>query len=427
MTIQKEIGVTFSYAAQINKKDKSVQEKAVGSYRENLSAARSLEEEFVLFLDTNVLLGYYQLPLIARKKLYAFLEAQKDRIYICNQVFREYQKHSKKVRRMYSRKLNLNQPTEIQKNVQQKVTDYLEENEDVLAAYPAFKKNLEGVYNNTQNVLNLLAEFSKERILRCKKQLHQYDLETIFPQLNHLDALGKREFKFLKAEFDSLKSSIDEVDQKGFDNKVDAYLYQYPTKVFPGIGDIMQKPEQPYGDYCIYHEMLKWTANQEPSLPIIFLTNDVTKRDWVDWNKRTYIHYLENFHHNTGNILYVLHAEEIFSNVLKSPCAHLVTTEEIWKDVEADVLATDQNWLTVEQIQSLLQEIYPNREKVEEPVEFWKEVLEDLAQSFDIKAYWELKIELLEYYHLLIDLELSRYQVYNQLEALEMTLDLIYE
>lgn len=427
MTVQKEIGATFSYAAQMNKRDKTVQEKAVDCYRKNLTAARTLEDAFVLFLDTNVLLGYYQMPLAGRKKLHAFLEANKGRIYICNQVLREYQKHTKKVRRIYSRQLNLNQPTSIQKAVREKVSDYLEENQDVLAAYPTFRKDLEGVYDNTQNVLNILAAFSKERILRCKKQLHAYDLEHLLPKLNHLDALQKREFKFLKAEFDVLKSLIEQVDQKGFDHKVNAYLHQYPTRIFPGIGDLIQKPEQPYGDYCIYHEMLKWTANQQPGLPIIFLTNDVTKRDWVDWNKRTYVHYLENFYHNTGNIFYVLHAEEIFSDVLESPCAHLVRSEEIWEDVEADVLATDTNWLTVEQLQNLLQEIYPNREKVEESVDFWEAVLEDLAQNFKVETYWELKIDLLESYHLLIDLELSRYQVYNQLEALEMTLDLIYE
>lgn len=427
MTIQKKIGTAFSYGSQVDKRDNVVQEKAIALYQQHHAAAKRLEKELVIFLDTNVLLGYYQMPLKGRKALYAFLESNKHRIYICDQVGREYKKHDKKVRRIYSRQLHLEQPTEVQKNVRQQLTDYLDENEDVLAAYPEFQKDLEGAVRNSENIQGLLKEFAQERILRCKKQVHQYDLTTLLPQFQSLEALEKQEFNFLKSEFDGLKQAIEAVDQKNFEHKVAAYLYQYPTKVFPGIGDLVKKPETPYGDYCIFHEMLKWTAENQPSLPIVFLTNDVTKRDWVDVDKRAYVHYLENFYQNTENVFYVLHAEEIFSTLLETPCAHLVTSEEIWSDVEADVLETETDFLTVDQLQALLQEIYPNRAVLEEPKAFWEAVLEDLAQNFDIETYWALKIDLLEHYHLLIALELSRYQFYNQLEALERTLDLIFE
>lgn len=424
---QKEIGTGFSYGAQIGKKDKGIQETAIALYQEHYAAAKGLEKEVVIFLDTNVLLGYYQMPLMGRKALYAFLEANRNRIYICDQVGREYKKHDKKVRRNYGRQLSLEQPTKIQQGVHQQLKDYLDENEDVLEAYPEFKNNLEGAVVNSEKIERLLRDFAEERILRCKKQLHEYNLATLLPHFQHLEALKKQEFKFLKAEFDDLKQGIEQVNQKNFEHKIAAYLYQYPTKVFPGIGDLVKKPETPYGDYCIFHEMLKWTAQNEPSLPIVFLTNDVTKRDWVDVDKRAYVHYLENFYHNTENVFYVLHAEEIFSDILETPCAHLVVPEEIWSDVEGDVLETDTDFLTVNQLQALLQEIYPNRVSLEEPKEFWEDVLVDLAQSFDIETCWALKIELLEHYHLLIALELSRYQFYNQLEALEMTLDLIFE
>jgi len=427
MTIQKEIGTAFSYATQLGKEDKGIWEKARALYQAHYAAAKKLKNDFVIFLDTNVLLGYYQMPLKARKALYHFLEANKNRIYICDQVGREYKKHDTKVRRIYSRKINLEQPTEVQKNVRQQLTDYLEENGDVLVAYPEFQKDLEGAVLNCDNIEGLLKEFAKERILRCKKQLHRYDLTSLLPSFQSLEALRKQEFKFLKSEFDGLAEAIEQVDQKNFEHKVAAYLYQHPTKVFPGIGDLVKKPETPYGDYCIYHEMLKWTGQNQPSLPIVFLTNDVTKRDWVDVDKRAYVHYLENFYHNTENVFYILHAEEIFSTVLETPCAHLVTSEEIWRDVEAAVFETDTDFLTVEQLQALLQEIYPNRVALEEPISFWEEVLEDLKQHFNLETYWELKVELLEHYHLLIALELSRYQFYNQLEALEMTLDLIFE
>lgn len=427
MTIQREIGSAFSYGAQVGREDQLVQEKAVALYQAHFKAAKSLKKEWVIFLDTNVLLGYYQMPIMAREALYLFLENNKERIYICDQVGREYKKHDKKVRRTYSRQLKLNQPTAIQQEVSTQLRDYLEENEDVLEAYPEFKKDLEGALLNSHHIQQLLRDFAEERILRCKKQLHQPDLAALLTQFQHLAPLKKRAFKFLKLEFDGLAAAIEQVDQNNFEHKVAAYLYQHPTHVFPGIGDLIQKPESPYGDYCIYHEMLKWVAESETTLPIVFLTNDVTKRDWVDVDKRAYVHYLENFYHNTQNVFYVLHAEEIFSEVLDTPCAHLVTPEEIWKDTEAAVLANDNDLLTTDQLQALLEELYPNRLSLEEPIEFWEEVLEDLVENFSIKTYWELKIELLEHYHLLINLELSRYQFYNQLEALEMTLDLIFE
>ncbi|BDS13444.1 PIN-like domain-containing protein [Aureispira anguillae] len=424
---KQEIGSDFSYGAQVNQQNKDIRQNCVALYKEGLAAAKNLAENCVVFLDTNVLLAYYQMPIAARFALYDFLEKNKDRVYVCDQVSREYAKHKNKVRRIYGRQLVLKRPTAYQQELGAKIIDFLEENGDVLAAYPNFRTRLEKVYQESAHILTLLKQTANERIKACKKALHQKDLEDLLPQLQTVEALTKKEFKFIKQEFDHLSKDVDNVDQKKFATKVAAYLYQYPHKVFPGIGDIDKKPKNPYGDYCIFHELMKWSANAPQKRPLIFLTNDVTKSDWVDINKQAYVHYLENFYQNTGDIFYILHAEEIFSTILGQSCAHLVTPTEIWEDAEADVLAKNGEQLTIQNLQKLLEALYPYRTTVEEPNDFWIELIADLTQNFEIDNLLQLKIDLLEHYHLLVEVELRRYQIYDQVDAMEVTLELIYE
>lgn len=426
-SIEEQIGSNFSYGTQLGKKTADLSQYCIEWYKKHLEEARKLATDFNIFLDTNVLLGYYQLPIAARVRLYDFLETNKERIYICNQVYREFTKHHHKVRRIYAQQLKLEQPTTYQKSVCQRIADFIEDNVDVLAAYPEFKNDLEQAYKNSAVVVKKLSSLAKERIRHCQTALDEQDLQALLEVLPRLEGLSKKEFFFLKEEFDGLREAVETVEQNNFSTKAAAYLYKHPNKVFPGIGDLHKKPNYPYGDYCIFHELMKWSKTHRPDLPIVFLTNDVTKSDWVDIHQRTYVHYLENFYLNTGKIFYILHAEAVFSSLLGQSYEHLVLPEDIWQDVEEFVLSKRVDFLTVEGLKTLLNDLYPNRTQVDEPDDFWTELIDDLVQKFEIYTILQLKIDLLEHYHLLIESELRRYQIYDQVDALEVTLELIYK
>lgn len=424
---KQQIQQGFSYGTYVAQKEGEHAALCIQYYKEQLEVAQTLGQSTVIFLDTNVLLGYYQMPLLARTALYEFLKENKERVYICDQVRREFIKHKKNVQRVYARQLTLQRPTAPQKAIVDKIVDFLEENEDVLEAYPDFKEDLLKVEKNSHQILDALQTMAKEQARSYKALLYEDNLDALWMDFQHLEPLSKKEYRFLKREFDALSKEIPNTTPKGFANPIEAYLYQNPTKVFPGIGDIHKKAKYPYGDYCIFHEMMKWRANASSEQLLVFLTNDVTKSDWVDINKRAYVHYLENFYQNTGHIFYILHAEDIFSNVLQTPCAHLVHSTDIWEDAEKVFWSKQPANLTVQALQHLLQELYPNRAVVDEPEDFWMDLLYDLKQDFGIDNLWQLKIDLIEHYHLLVELELGRYQIHDQVDALERTLELIYD
>ncbi len=423
---EQQIEVGFSYASQMDKGSSEIRQSCVAHYKKHFETARQLDDKHRIFLDANVLLGYYQLPIEARRKLWQFLESNKDRIYLCDQVQVEFSQHRAAVMKHYQAKLVLESPTAYQKEVRPLIEDFLEQNDDVLAAYPSFKEELKGVYENSEAILQHLKTWGTEKIEQCKKQFLQDDILELIPELQQLPRLKLEEYRLLRQEFDQLRTAAETFQPGDKAASIDAYLYKQPSRIFPGVADIKKKPKA-YGDYYIFHEIIKWIANNPQDAPVIFLTNDVTKKDWVDSDKRAYFHYLENMYLNTEDVFYILHAEDIFSDVLGQSFAHLVTSEAILEDLDAAVAAERADGMTPTSIQTLLQELYPNRVALEESDDFWQELIEDLENDFDLQSLYELREVLLENYHLLVQLELERYRVYDQLDALEVTLEIAYE
>ena len=134
---------------------------------------------------------------------------------------------------------------------------------------------------------------------------------------------------------------------------------------------------------------------------------------------------------NTSDIFYILHAEQVFSEILGISFAHLVTSDDIMQDLEtavaAEIAQLSTDTITISAIKLLLQELYPHRKVVEEDDVFWQEVIEGLNEDLEISSLYQLRVDLLENYHLLIKMELVDFCIYDQLDALQVTLDIIYE
>jgi len=421
----------FSYRSQLGKGDDALRIACIERYKAYLEAARRLQDDFPIFLDTNVLLGYYLMPVMARRALYRFLQTAHERIFITDQVKREFLRHHRTVKKNYQQQLTLETTATRHRALMTMLSDYQYENEDVLAAYPDFEQGLESIIADDAALLERMQILDALRIKTGQEFLDKEDIIDLLDTFQQLPSLTNREFKFLKREFDQLKAPVLAFDKGTMEHAVDAYLYKHPNQVFPGIGDIKNKPKHPYGDYCIFHEMMRWQAALVTTHPLVFLTNDVTKRDWVNREHQAYVHYLEVMQLNTQEVFYILHSETIFTNVLGIDCAHLVLKDEIWEDVESAVLEAKQKEeterITPTTIQQLLVELYPTRTPVDEPLDFWEAVIEDIQDDFGITTLYALKIDALEGYSLLIKEELRRFEIYDQLDALEKTLVLLYD
>ncbi|MCH2022449.1 MAG: PIN domain-containing protein [Saprospiraceae bacterium] len=425
-----KIGQGLSYLSHKNR-SKLVSKTCVDKYKKHIGSAQKLLDNHLLCLDTNVLLGFYQLPYEARIKLYNFLEQNKDRIYISEQVRSEFTKNRELVINDYEAKIIVESLGENQKGTQQKILDFLEDNDDVLEAYPHFKEELLGLILESQLIIEKLRENASVKKENCKKQLALLDVFDLLPLFQELSGLEPSEKKFLKDEFYKLRNEAETYIPGDKNISIDTFVYKQPQKIFPGLGDIKKKPNRPYGDYYIFHEIMKWIANKSQEVPIVFLTNDITKGDWLNSNKNPYIHYLEIMYLNTSDIFYILHAEKVFSENLGMAFAHLVTSDDIIQDLDTafavQIAKKNIDTITISSLKTLLQEIYPKRKTVEEDDVFWLKVIEELYEDLEIKSFHQLRVDLLENYHLLVKKELLDFCIYDQIDAMQITLDIIYQ
>lgn len=121
------------------------------------------------------------------------------------------------------------------------------------------------------------------------------DMLDVCSQFNLLDSLEKEEINFLEKQYDELVIVLSNVKQG-----------EKWKHVFPGSGDSEEK-EYPYGDYIIYHEVLKFMKRNDSHA--IFLTNEKSKSDWMQKDKSPIIGYIEKSYALTNKILFIIHAE----------------------------------------------------------------------------------------------------------------------
>lgn len=134
----------------------------------------------------------------------------------------------------------------------------------------------------------------------------------------------------------------DEIEflREQYEKQVEAYKNEKEISrwkiALPGCGETK---EDAIGDYLIYHEALKYMIDNKTSL--IFLTNDVTKGDWLQFDKNPHNHYIEQTYRLTEEIFYIIHAEKTlteisFENIHNSPneLAYEISQENEIKDKE---------------------------------------------------------------------------------------------
>ncbi len=241
---------------------------ALTYYSNNLPSATNFPDDIPIFLDTNVLLRGYSISPERRALLYNFFLAKKDQIVITKQISEEFIRNRKKIIKLYENLPEVH------------ITDAGDE------------------------LCRLLFELKTDEDATENPNLLVDELLDLFSNFNQIDNLSTLEKDFLKKEFDLLSKDFSS-------GKVNPL-----NESFPGMGDIQEKPAFPYGDYFIYHEMLKYSY--EKNQDVIFLTFDVAKEDWLKASKEPHDHYIHRTFALNEKMIFILPANNFFEELYET-------------------------------------------------------------------------------------------------------------
>lgn len=292
-------------------------------------------------IDTNVLQELYSISFKERTAFLKFINENAHRIIITSQVQKEYMCHRVDAIQSFIKTL---------KDVEgfpKKVQDALKQAFDVALNQlksngnrPIVSSDMVGVPDYIKDIRDFLEQnkFTDEFLTNLdtkfepliesvKKGVEQslskavYELDdpvlAALSKTTILSELNSEEKEFLTGKYQSL---LEEFNKNKLDNsRKDLYT-------FPGCGDRKKIKEgrDPLGDFYIYHELLSymWHENKD----VVFLTNDVTKSDWIQQNGKPFNHYIVDTYINTGHMLYIFNARD-FTTLSFEAVAEVDSTE----------------------------------------------------------------------------------------------------
>lgn len=321
--MSQELKTSASFCFVANNVTIQQSQKALKSYSEGLEAAANLDNDTPIFLDTNVLLDYYKISFSEREQLQKFFEVNMQRIYLTKQIESEFLTH--RIDHIKSYLKSLEEFVNAYRNIKSEIeklkigeikgfehylnnnilkNDYQDLRNELTNFNDTLKEKLKSLFQDTDFEQQIIEK--EKKIEEIKKRLEgQADIERKDPLLDIISnfkvtpALDDEELSFLKEQYEILNNKYDAVKQ-------DQNLNWKHT--FPGCGE---KKDEPFGDFFIYHEMLKFMKSQ--STDVIFLTNDVEKNDWLLRNKAEllpYTHYIVNTFIATEKTMYIFQAKD---------------------------------------------------------------------------------------------------------------------
>jgi len=289
--------------------------RALKNYHAKFSAAFELQKPIPIILDTNVLLAYYGMSQNEKKRFIEFLNENKERIFLTSQIEKEFLKNRKKViEQEFLTPLNKIQP-------------------DFKTMYEDIKNKFQNFINTKKNILSNDYPSIWESLLEKQKQLNEIlkDEEILSKSLEQAIETTKNNYKDIEFEDDLLEvcasfkitSALSDEEVKFLETQYEVLWQKYQAVkkpemkqqlIFPGLGDKVAKKEYPYGDFIIFHEVLKFMFCGEYGLDktdVIFLTNEKAKGDWFHDDKLApIIHYIERVFLLTERTLFIIHAEK---------------------------------------------------------------------------------------------------------------------
>jgi hypothetical protein len=281
--------------------------ESLSKYRAGVEEAIELKSGIPIFLDTNILLRYYSVSFKSRAVLLRFFSDNQHRFYITAQVQKEFIKNRENVIDRFFDETLSKLSDDLKSDVINKIQAYKDRNKILLDDFDFLETKLTKIYADASKSLEQLNKEIAD--IKQKNPATKYDDEllSVVMRMNLVDNLSDEDIKFLQAEYDTLKKGIDV-------SKIKSEI-EKPQKAFPGMADLIDKPENPYGDYLIFHGMIRLAKEQNTDA--IFLTYDTTKGDWLKINKEPHSHYIQAVYQATDQTLFFLDAERFFDKHLK--------------------------------------------------------------------------------------------------------------
>lgn len=286
-----------------------ISNRALRRYADGFEKAKNLEGDLPIILDTNILLGYYGMSQNEKQKLIQFIQSYKDRIYITKQVEQEYLRNRLSVikKDFFGPLSKISEDYSVlRSDISGKLQSFRENKKKILSQdYPTLWEELKRIEDEVKAILND-EKFYDEIINQVgtttqnnKNIAYIDDLLDLISTLQTTDALSDEEVVYLKEHFEILLTDYSSAKEN--------VRWKY---AIPGCGELKDDAS---GDFIIFHEMLKFMKIKGTSC--IFLTNDVTKGDWLQLDKNPHNHYLEQAFLKTENIIYIIHAELTLPNI----------------------------------------------------------------------------------------------------------------
>ncbi len=316
---QVKIGPEFSFWTSLN--NVAIEQKACEYYEANLPRfekdASFIKSDVIIVLDTNVLLYLYTLPASKRDGILKYITENKDRVFIPGQVVFEYLKHRSSY--IYAAQESLkrlvddlttavNDFTFTGKKTLSNKLDAFKQRVVIKSEMPTVIEKIDAWWNIAEESIekadnakeDVLAEL-KAKVEDAKKSASSLTNDKVLTTVlcaKNLEPLTDEEKTFLQGLYAKLLNQFKEENNK-------------QRYTFPGCGD-RKKVESgfdPCGDFYIYHEIL--ALMKEMDCDAMFITNDVTKSDWVLPNRRPFMHYLFDEFAHTGHMINIVGLEAI--------------------------------------------------------------------------------------------------------------------
>ena len=287
----------------------AISNSALRKFAENFDSCSKLEGKLPILLDTNILLGYYGMSQTEKEKLLEFLEKFRERIILTKQVEEEFLRNRLTViKKDFFGPLNriTEDYQKMRSDIEGHLRNFRDNKKKILSQdYPDLFNKLQEIEEEVKATLNdeTFVENVRERV---------EETTTDHKNIALIDGLLDKVSKFRIT--DELSSNERGFLEKQFVEKVNAYknekeLTRWKIAV-PGCGETK---DDAIGDFIIYHEALKYMKENETSL--IFLTNDVTKGDWLQMDKNPHNHYIEQTFRLTNEVCYIIHAERTLTEI----------------------------------------------------------------------------------------------------------------
>ena len=346
--------------------------RALKSYHDKFSAAFKLEKPIPIILDTNVLLAYYGMSQSEKKKLIEFLNKNKERIFLTSQIEKEFLRNRvKAIEQKFLKPLNSIQADfkTTYKGIKDEFKKFIDSKKNILSNdYPTIWSSLLEKQQKLNEILEdeeILSKSLEEAIEITKKNYKNInfvdELLEVCANFKITSALSDEEVKFVEKQYDALWEKYEAAKPE-----------MKRELIFPGCGD-KSKKEYPYGDFIIFHEILKFMVCEEHDLgktDVIFLTQEKSKMDWFYEKLAPIIYYIEKAFLLTGKTLFIIQADEplkiSLENIYKSN--QQILTSEIWLEdklynIKLEKIPYEEAYMAHYRGWSIILCLFPEREE----------------------------------------------------------------